>query len=144
MKGFAKDGIERTRVATIWDRAERAAAQRKRKQKGWMIQRAYAFNRLLVFQLYRGQSIFPQTKIMTLRQCAEENRTKALAFASRLDTQPNTQLWSWRIRDKVFFEKDRKDFYAHHLGLPHETGKHILSILIEEMNEKQFGVTSNV
>jgi hypothetical protein len=52
------------------------------------------------FQLYRGDTKFPRTQLMSLGEAIEYNRLEALKFAARLDCDKNTRLWEWRLIDK--------------------------------------------
>ncbi len=104
-KGFNGDGKSATLKAAINARDEndelRNAARRKRfAAKSW-----FFVHMKIDCQLFRGESPFPRTMIMTGREMGKANKKLVGQYIELLDSNKEGRLWKWKIKDYPKFKE---------------------------------------
>ncbi|MCK5431219.1 MAG: hypothetical protein KAJ03_00675 [Gammaproteobacteria bacterium] len=79
---------------------ENIALRNKVKRLTFIAARAFYNTIEVEAQLYRGQSKFPRTAMMTIQAMAEANRQFVLQQIKRNDQGRETRLWLWRAVDR--------------------------------------------
>ena len=60
------------------------------------------------YQLYRGETKFPRTNLLTIREAGELNKRASIIYASNLYTKQEAPLWEWRLVKAFTFMNVRK------------------------------------